>query len=129
MSKTLVVVEDSQFARAILSKELKKHGFNIVFAEDAESGHIQILQMEKKPDLIILDLNLPALEGEDLGIMLSGMDETESIPIVIFSAKPEEEIKRAAELAGARDYVRKDQDMKSCIAMLVKKIKAILSEE
>jgi DNA-binding response OmpR family regulator len=60
---------------AILFKELKKHGFNIVFAEDAESGHIQILQMENKPDLIILDLNLPALEGEDLGIMLSGMDE------------------------------------------------------
>lgn len=127
-SRTLVVVEDSQFARAILSKELKKHGFNIVFAEDAESGHIQILQMDTKPDLIILDLNLPALEGEDLGIMLSGMDETENIPIVIFSAKPEEEIKQAVELSGARDYVRKDQDMKSCIAQLVKKIKVILED-
>ena len=55
MPKTLVVVEDSQFARAILSKELKKHGFNIIFAEDAESGHIQILQMDTKPDLIILN--------------------------------------------------------------------------
>ena len=59
---------------------------------------------------------------------MSGMDETESIPIVIFSAKPEEEIRRAAELSGARDYVRKDQDMKSCIALLVRKIKAILNE-
>ncbi len=46
MPKTLVVVEDSQFAQAILSK-LKKHGFNIVFAEDAESGHIQILHRWK----------------------------------------------------------------------------------
>ena len=54
--------------------------------------------------------------------------ETENIPIVIFSAKPEEEIKQAVELSGARDYVRKDQDMKSCIAQLVKKIKVILDD-
>ncbi len=46
----------------------------------------------------------------------------------LFFSETEEEIKRAAELSGARDYVRKDQDMKSCIAQLVKKIKAILEE-
>jgi DNA-binding response OmpR family regulator len=127
MPKKILIVEDSRYVRAVLTNALKKSGFDVVCVEDAESGHLEILQMSGKPDLIILDLNLPALEGEDLGVMLKGMDETAKIPIVIFSARPEEEIKKAVELAGARGYVKKDQDLKLCTTQLINKIKNILS--
>jgi hypothetical protein len=54
------------------------------------------------------------------------MNETRVFLSLFFSAKPEREIKRAAELSGARDYVRKDSRYEICIAQLVKKIRPFL---
>ncbi len=123
-AKTIVVIEDSQYARTLLAAELKKHGFNVLAAADAESGHIQIAT--HKPDLIVLDLNLPNIEGGDLGVMLRGAKETASIPMIIFSVSPEEEIRQVLELTGAEGYVRKGQNMKVCINELIQKIGEII---
>ncbi len=122
--KTIAVIEDSHFARALLANKLRKHGFNVLVAGDAETGHLQIVQ--KMPDLIVLDLNLPHLEGGDFAVMLKETKATAHIPIIIFSVSPEEEIKQVVELAGADDYVRKSENMKACVTQLIKKIQALI---
>lgn len=123
--KTIVVIEDSQFARTILGTELRKQGFHVIITENAELGHLSILK--HTPDIIILDLNLPHLAGDDFGIMLRGAEETKEIPIIIFSVRPEQEIQQVVELTRAAGYVQKNQNLKACVTRLVEKIEEVLA--
>ena len=120
-----MVIEDSQYARVLLTSELQKHGFHVVAVENAELGQLEIAQ--RQPDVIILDLNLPSLGGEDLGLIVRGTAATARIPVLIFSGVSETEIRQAVALTGAQGYVRKSQDIDGCVQQLVKKIKVLLA--
>lgn len=103
--KTIVVVEDEVDIREVLIYNLERYGF-LVFGEADGLRALQLIQ-EKIPDLVLLDLMLPGLDGLQICKHLKDNSATHQIPIVMVSARSEEsDIVLGLEL-GADDYVTK----------------------
>lgn len=83
--KTVLLIEDNPGDRTIYGNMLWYNGFDVVFAEDGETGYR--LAQELKPDLILLDLQLPLLHGSELSSQLKQNDSTKNIPIVVLTAR------------------------------------------
>jgi CheY-like chemotaxis protein len=83
--KTVLLIEDNPGDRTIYGNMLWYNGFDVVFAEDGETGYR--LAHELKPDLILLDLQLPILHGSELSSQLKQSDPTKNIPIVVLTAR------------------------------------------
>jgi len=103
----ILIVEDEKSLVEILKEEFKSHGYDVDIAEDGERAMEKMI--EKKPDLVLLDLLLPKKDG--FAVMHDmKLDETlKNIPVVIISnLGQDEEIKRGLAL-GAIDYFVKSQ--------------------
>lgn len=98
----VVIVEDEQQIRRFVRAALEDEGCRVVEADTAARGVQEIAQ--EKPDLVILDLGLPDLDGVDVCRRLR---EGRNLPIVVLSARDAERDKVAALDAGADDYVTK----------------------
>jgi len=118
----ILYVEDNEENIYMLSRRLKKKGFEIVIARDGEEG-IALAQHES-PDLILMDLSLPKLDGWGATKQLKGNSETQHIPIIALSAHAMAEHKASALEAGCDDYDTKPVDL----ARLLSKINMQLSE-
>ncbi|XOB42058.1 MAG: response regulator [Candidatus Nealsonbacteria bacterium] len=105
MAKTILIVEDDKFLRELIVRKLKKENFNITEAIDGEEGIKKI--KEEKPDLVLLDLILPGIDGFEV---LSKMKEDMSlaqIPVIILSnLGQKDDVERGLKL-GAVDYLIK----------------------
>jgi len=101
-SKKIVIIEDDKILLKALNVELLGEGFDVVSAIDGESG----LKLVKKetPDLVILDLILPKMNGFDVLAALKKDDATMNIPIVILTNLGEDENRRKGMKMGAMDY-------------------------
>src|SRR5512146_2001534 len=98
----ILVVEDDPNIRKLVRVNLLKRGYLVVEAEDS---HQAIAQFQTQPvDLVLLDLVLPGLSGVDICAWIRARSE---VPIIILSARSEEDLKVAALDAGADDYVTK----------------------
>ena len=107
MKKNILIVEDDQFFRDLLKKKLSSLGFNILEASNGEEG-IDITK-QKKPDLIILDLLLPNIDGFEVLSKAKANPDTSKIPVIIVSnLGQQEDIERGLKL-GAADYLIKSQ--------------------
>jgi len=117
MSKnTILIVEDEEDIRALLIYNLRKEGFSATAVESGELGLQHAIA--NHPDLIILDLMLPGMDGLSVCRALKNGDETRDIPIIIASAKGEEaDIVTGLEM-GADDYVAKPFSPKVLIARI-----------
>ena len=105
MAKTILIIEDDKFLRDLITKKLIKEGFNISEAIDGEEGLRKI--KEKKPDLVLLDLILPGIDGFDILSKMKSDPESSSIPVVILSNLGQrEEVEKGLKL-GAIDYLIK----------------------
>jgi two-component system KDP operon response regulator KdpE len=98
----VLVVDDEPQLRHLLRTTLAAEGFRVVEAETARRALIEAAS--HKPDLVILDLGLPDADG---GTVVSGIREWSTMPIVVLSARTDEQQKIAALDAGADDYVTK----------------------
>lgn len=115
---TVLIVEDEDSLREIISFNLKKAGFNCIEAVDANDALIILDQL--LPDLILLDLMLPGLKGTQFLKILKNSDKVRHIPVIIISAKDEETtIVDHLEL-GAIDYLTKPFSIKVLIAKVNK---------
>ncbi|MGG2106658.1 response regulator transcription factor [Lysinibacillus pakistanensis] len=115
---TILVVEDDQNIRKLMCAVLKQKGFNTYWAED---GVQALVVMEKQHiDLVVLDLMMPNMDGYELTrqIRLSWRD----LPILMVTAKQEQEDKRKGFLVGTDDYMTKPVDEEE----MVLRIKALL---
>lgn len=105
MAKNILIIEDDKFLRELIAQKLKKEGYKISEAIDGEEGVKKI--KEEKPDLILLDLILPGIDGFEV---LSRMKEDPvlaKIPVVILSnLGQKEDVERGLKL-GAVDYLIK----------------------
>ena len=121
MKKNILIVEDDQFFRELLNKKLLSLGYSITEAANGEDG--VNLTKQKKPDLIILDLLLPSIDGFEVLSKVKTNPETSSIPVIIVSnLGQQEDVERGLKL-GASDYMIKSQfDVESIVA----KIKSII---
>ena len=103
--KTILIVEDDKFLRELISRKLSGEGFDALEAVDGEEGIKKI--KEGKPDLVLLDLILPGIDGFEFLAKAREDPETSSIPIIILSNLGQrEEVDKGLKL-GAVDYLIK----------------------
>jgi two-component system, OmpR family, alkaline phosphatase synthesis response regulator PhoP len=101
----ILLVEDEEEIRELVAYNLVKQGYRVISAETGEEG-LRLVRSEP-PDLIVLDLMLPGVDGLEVCRTLKRDPETESIPLVMLTAKGEEaDIVTGLEL-GADDYLTK----------------------
>lgn len=103
MGKTILVVDDEKNIVDILTFNLKKEGYDIVAAFDGESALTEYSQ--KKPDLILLDVMLPVIDGFSVCRKIRETDKT--TPIIMLTAREEEMDKVLGLELGADDYITK----------------------
>jgi DNA-binding response OmpR family regulator len=111
MTKTILVVEDEPTLVSTLRYSLEREGYRVVSAEDGDEG-VSVARQEQ-PDLILLDLMLPKLDG--LGVCRILRREMQ-VPILILTAKGEEVDKVVGLELGADDYVTKPFGMRELLA-------------
>ena len=121
MSKnTVLIVEDEEDIQALLIYNLGKEGFSATAVESGELGLQHAIA--NHPDLILLDLMLPGMDGLSVCRALKSSDNTRDIPIIIASAKGEEADIIAGLEIGADDYITKPFSPK----VLIARIRALL---
>ena len=112
MSKRILIVEDEKNIVDILSFNLSKDGYETLEAYDGEAG-LQ-LALEQNPDLILLDLMLPKMNGFD--VCRSLRKENRSTPVIMLTAREEETDKVLGLELGADDYITKPFSMRELLA-------------
>lgn len=84
--KKILIVDDDKNIRELLSETLKKDGFTVISAKDADSCFIKLEENKNTPpDLIILDLNLPGVSGWDICKILKKEKKTQHIPVIMIT--------------------------------------------
>jgi two-component system, OmpR family, KDP operon response regulator KdpE len=109
----VLVVDDEPPIRKLLRMGLSTQGFDIL---EAPNGKAALKLVEQNPDLIILDLGLPDIEGHELLRMIRGRNE--GVPIVVLSSRGDEAGKVLALDLGADDYITKPFGMNELIARI-----------
>ncbi|KOO46854.1 response regulator transcription factor [Priestia koreensis] len=118
MSKKLLVVDDEQSISTLLQYNLQQSGFDVVTAMDGEEGYQKAL--DENPDLIVLDLMLPKMDGIEVCKKLR--QQKVMVPILMLTAKDDEFDKVLGLELGADDYMTKPFSPREVVA----RVKAIL---
>ena len=106
--KRILVVDDSATERHVLGELLSKNGFEVSFAENGEQGVEQARLT--KPDLVIMDVVMPGMNGFQATRAITKEPETQHIPVIICTTKDQETDKVWGVRQGAKDYVVKPID-------------------
>ena len=105
MAKTILIIEDDKFLRELIAKKLIKEGYEISEAVDGEEGMKKV--KEEKPDLVLLDLILPGIDGFEVLSRMREESALTSIPVIILSnLGQKEDVEKGLKL-GAVDYLIK----------------------
>jgi len=105
MPKKILIIEDDKFLRELIAQKLSKENFAVSEAIDGEEGIKRI--KEEKPDLILLDLILPGIDGFEVLSRMKEEPVLSSIPVIILSnLGQKEDVERGLKL-GAVDYLIK----------------------
>lgn len=104
-AKTILIVEDDQFLRNLCVRKLQKEKFNVLYAVDGEEGLKKI--QEQKPDLVLLDILLPGLNGFDIVGAVKNNPEIAHIPIILLSNLGDKSDVDKGLGLGAEDYLIK----------------------
>jgi two-component system phosphate regulon response regulator PhoB len=119
-SQTILVIEDEAAIREMLQFSLSRAGFEVLEAADARTA--QDIIAGELPDLILLDWMLPGVSGVDLAKKLRQAARTRELPIIMLTARGEDESKISGLEAGADDYMTKPFSTQELVA----RIKAVL---
>lgn len=104
MSKTILVVDDEKDIVDLLKYNLEKEGYSVLAANNGKKA---LEQAAKKPDLILLDIMMPEMNGYEVVKELRRNKKTESIPVVFLTAKGSETDEIVGLELGADDYIMK----------------------
>ncbi|MBN1818227.1 MAG: response regulator transcription factor [Sedimentisphaerales bacterium] len=115
-NETILVVDDEQSILELVQYNLSQRGYRVLPAETGE-GAIQTARREK-PDLIVLDLMLPGIDGLDVCRFLKAEEDTKDIPILMLSARGEEDDVALGMEMGADDYILKPFSPKVLLARI-----------
>jgi CheY-like chemotaxis protein len=116
----LLLVEDNEMNRDMLSRRLARRGFEVLIAEDGERA-LAMVESER-PDLILMDMSLPVIDGWEATRRLKGNPATAAIPVIALTAHAMTSDRERALEAGCDDYDSKPVDF----ARLAEKIAALL---
>lgn len=118
---TILLVEDNEMNRDMLTRRLVRKGFRVLNAEDGQQG--VDLAVSEQPDLILMDLSLPVLDGWEATRFLKQSSSAKHIPIIILTAHAMAGDEQKARETGCDDFDTKPIDF----ARLLSKIEALLS--
>ncbi len=103
--KQILVVDDEIGALTLIGIMLERGGFNVIKAKDANAA---LAELEKAvPDLIILDVMMPGMDGIELCRVIRSRPDTKDVPVLILSARGDAESVMRGMDAGANDYLPK----------------------
>ena len=117
----ILLVEDNELNRDMLSRRLKRKGFTVICAEDGQEG-IDVA-LSESPDIVLMDLSLPIVDGWAASKKLKSKAITKSIPIIALTAHAMKGDREKALKAGCDDYDTKPIDFER----LLDKINKLLS--
>lgn len=118
--KKVLIAEDEPDLLQIVSVRIELGGYDVLKAEDGEEALQKI--KDEKPDLVLLDMMLPKIDGFEICRMVKFDEATKAIPIIVLSALSEQKDREKAIECGADAYFIKPFDL----ALLVTKIKSYL---
>lgn len=127
---TVLVVEDEEAIVTMLKYNLEQEGFNVLSTMDGEEALMLI--NEKRPDVIVLDWMLPSMSGVEVCRQLRRNNDTKNIPVIMLSARGEEEDKVRGLDCGADDYMTKPfspTELVARIRAVFRRIRPALAEK
>jgi CheY-like chemotaxis protein len=113
---TILLVEDHQEIWDFLSRRLKRRGYEVVVAQDGQEGLDKA--REQKPDVMLLDMNLPVMDGWSVAQTLKGDPATKAIPIIALTAHAMAGDRDKAMSAGCDDYHAKPVDFSQLVTQI-----------
>jgi CheY-like chemotaxis protein len=114
--KRVLIVDDSETTTMLLEKELSAKGFEVTTADNAEKATKIILKKQTRPDLVLLDVRMPNVNGEQFCRFIKGNSLFAGIKVLLCSAENVEELQRICREAGADGYVPKDAVLAKVLA-------------
>ena len=118
---TILIVEDNEASRDALARRLERRNYSVLMAVDGHQG--VSLAQQSKPDLILMDLGMPGMDGWDATAALKMASETRHIPIIVLSAHAMPNDRHQALAAGGDDFDTKPVQFDRLLA----KIEALLA--
>ena len=112
----ILIVEDNEDNRDSLSRRLQRRGFEVVTAEDGEVGLTRA--QSEKPDLILMDMNMPELDGWEATRQVKAMETLRHVPIVALTAHALVGDRERALQVGCADYHTKPVDFPKLLAQI-----------
>ena len=117
----ILYVEDNPDNVYMLTRRLKKKGFELIIAGDGQEGIDKAI--EENPDLILMDLSLPTMDGWTATAKIKEIEQVKDIPIIALSAHAMPEHRDRAIKAGCSDYDTKPVDIKRLLSKISQYIK------
>lgn len=118
----ILLVEDNEMNRDMLGRRLERRGYEVIFAMDGLEG--VALARSEAPDLVLMDLSLPVLDGWEATRRLKATPDTHTIPVIALTAHAMRGDQERAMAAGCDDYDSKPVDF----ARLLGKIETLLDK-
>jgi CheY-like chemotaxis protein len=114
--RRILLVEDNEMNRDMLSRRLARQGYDVVLAPDGEAG--VALAADVRPDLILMDLSLPGIDGWEATRRIRGEPALRHIPIIALTAHAMSGDREKAIEAGCNDYEPKPVDLASLLGKI-----------
>jgi two-component system OmpR family response regulator len=114
----ILVIDDDDKALAIAKRQLEAAGYDVITSESALK--LPVIVQRERPDLVLLDVEMPALRGEHVLELSAMFDFLRNIPIVLHSAKSDEELQALVAKSSARGYIRKTSNHLAFIQQIEK---------
>jgi CheY-like chemotaxis protein len=116
MMSKILLVEDNEMNRDMLSRRLERKGFEVVIAVDGQDG--VTMAASEKPDIIIMDLSLPVMDDWEATRRIKASSATQSIPVIALTAHAMASDEQKALEAGCDDYDTKPVDFKHLLGKI-----------
>jgi len=106
--KRVLIVDDSEIAIQMIEAELEGKGFEVMSADRAEKATELVMKKSTRPNLILLDINMPNIDGAQFCRFIKRNAMFSDIKVVLCSGMAQDQLKEIAESCGADGYVSKD---------------------
>jgi len=120
MTRIILLVEDNEVNRDMLSRRLERKGFEVLCAGDGEEG--VTMAIERQPDLVLMDMSLPKVDGWEATRRLKAEARTRGIPVIALTAHAMDQDRQRALDAGCDDFDTKPVEL----TRLLEKIHSLL---
>jgi CheY-like chemotaxis protein len=118
----ILLVEDNELNRDMLSRRLLRRGYDVVLAEDGAQG-VELVATER-PDLVLMDMSLPVMDGWEATRRLKAAPETRSVPVIALTAHAMSTDRNKALAAGCDDYDTKPVELPRLLAKIERLLRA-----